>query len=287
MTIQIPRRLLTKTLMLAGKLTLSNSPNNFSSKFVSTNQPILIGGCARSGTTLLRLMLNSHKNIAGGRESWLFVSRKIDQELLAKDFDMPLSKINEIFGESQCRASFIDLFFEEYLKRNTGDRWAEKTPKNVHMLGYISKHFPRFKFIHLVRDGRDVVCSLREKRVNLSLKQCVGRWLKDVQSGLKYRDEPWYLEVKYENLVSDTRTVMEQILDFIGEPWDETVLEHYKDDKTIENFSAKQTRPENFEKLQSPVNTTSVSRWKKDLSQKDIDYCNKRMQTLLSKLEYI
>ena len=171
--------------------------------YVSDSSPIVVGGCARSGTTLMRVILDSHPNICCGPESNLFYPGRRGLETLASRFDLPLDLLRGILKESHSQAQFIDMFFAEYSSVTGKPKWAEKSPRNILVLDYIFEHFPKARFIHMIRDGRDTVCSLRTiprrevvdgKLVDINTRNplgpCIKRWLRDVRAGQAYRGDP-------------------------------------------------------------------------------------------------
>ena len=128
-------------------------------------------------------------------------------------------------------------FFELVAARRGKRRWAEKTPLNVRHLAWIFRHFPNARFIHVLRDGRDVVCSLRSHPVrrfvdgawasvpqNRSVASCIRQWLTLTGEGMRWRADPRYLEVRYEDLVQDPEATMRRVMAFVGEPFDEAWL---------------------------------------------------------------
>ena len=95
------------------------------------------------------------------------------------------------------------------------------------------QRFPEARFIHVVRDGRDVVCSMRQHpdrrwvdgawvKVHrpLSLEQYAERWVADTEAGVAHRGDPRYLEVRYEDLVQDPLAVLRGLLMDLGEAFD-------------------------------------------------------------------
>ena len=241
---------------------------------VSAAPAIIIGGCVRSGTTLMRAMLDSHPNIAIGPESWLFVYR-VDYRVLAEEYAMSDDDVYMLCTRSTCLSHFIDQFFETYAERMGKPRWGEKSPTNVLRLKYIWRHFPKAKFIHMIRDGRDVVCSIESQHTRLrtdgfriadrSLKQRIAVWREHVAAGMRWRGDQRYVEVKYENLAQAPRKTMEKVLDFLGEPWSEDVLRAHEIQRNHPHIANEQGTPE----VRMPIFGTSVGRWRTELSERD------------------
>lgn len=240
---------------------IRNTAEWFGGNYVSETRPILIGGCARSGTTLLRVMLDSHRSLCGGPESWLFVLSKINLRDLSQQFEIPLSDLTNIYHRAGSRTEFIDLFFAEYSRLKEKERWVDKTPKNITRLPLIFRAFPNVKFIHMIRDGRDVVCSLMPKK-GVSAEAAITRWVSDIEASRPYWSDPRLLEIRYEALVFDPKETLEKILDFVEEPWDDNVLRYYQIPRDVSKLSGNPG-------TKKPLDTSSVGRWKQDLSQEE------------------
>lgn len=262
--------------------------------YVSDTPAIIVGGCIRSGTTLLRTMLDSHPNVAAGPETWLFVGRHADGfPWLADEYGLSREYVREMAASSPSLPEFIERFLGEYAERMGKGRWAEKSPGNVMRLGYIFRHYPRAKFIHVIRDGRDVVCSIVSQRERLR-KQGIDTpvdgttadrirfWLRAVHAGLAWRGDPRYLEVSYESLVHNPEAEARRVLDFIGEPWCDDVLNANEVQKTRTQRINEYGTPE----VHKPIFKGSIGRWQSDLSPADIAVCHRIGGKLLAQLGY-
>lgn len=266
-------------------------------------EPIIIGGCGRSGTTLMRVMLDSHPDVCCGPESDLFDPKfrqlnEVSDELwskLAWKFDIDINEIRRILKRSFTHGEFVKLFFLEYVARTGKRRWAEKTPRNVHMLDYVFETFPNAKFIHVVRDGRDVVCSLRthprHKVVNGELvptgivnpiNECLRRWVNDVSAGLKYRGHPRYIEIRYEDLVIHPETTTRKLFEFLEINWIKDVINFHQ----VKTSSRDVTKfPQNPEASQ-PLQDNAIGRWKEDLTPSELAFIEQNDNGLLALLGY-
>ena len=265
----------------------------------SDDNPIIIGGCARSGTTLMRVMLDSHPNIYCGPESLLFrpirIKTKRRMRWLSWKFDVPYEQIKNQVVSSSCLAEFIEKYFKTLAASFGKPRWGEKTPTNVRRIGYIFKHFPNARFIHMIRDGRDTSCSLKHfpKRkivngkvipveTNNPLERCIDRWVNDIRQGRDYLDDPRYMEVKYEELVIQQSDTVRNILKFINEPWDDKIQNYYNIESPSRDISK---FPQNIEATQPPY-TRSIGRWRDEFSEKDIVLFKELAGDLLVELGY-
>lgn len=269
--------------------------NRFDTNYTSDAEPVVVGGCARSGTTLVRVILDSHRNLCCGPESGLFFRKRTVPTRLVDIFDLPRPKVTRLARESGSRAEFIDGFFELYARRSGKQRWAEKSPRNVQALDYIFRSFPKARFIHVIRDGRDVACSLRTfprhevvegELVPLEtrnpLEPGIERWVSDIAAALPYRSDPRYLEIRYEDVVANTRETIAKVLEFVGEPWDEGVLRHAE----VESSSRDVTKfPQNPE-AKKPVTDESIGRWKRDLTPDEREVFNELAGGLLVEMGY-
>lgn len=188
--------------------------------------PVFIVGCQGSGTTLLRLMLDSHPNLSCGPETRFLV----DLEKVVGDQWERMA----LFGLSKQEwleriASFFAGVHSEYAARRGKSRWVDKTPRYALCLPFIDQLFPEAQIVHVIRDGRDVVASHRRRWGVLSSLRAVEKWRRYIaaaRSSPQAADPSRYTEVRYEDLVRDADATMRALLDFLGEPWDESVLRH-------------------------------------------------------------
>ncbi len=256
---------------------------------------VVLAGCERSGSTLLRLMLDSHSQIVAGPITHLFMPVLIDIEQLATHYELGAEQLRHLHAVSGSRSEFIDKFRTVLLRRNGGSLWVDKTPRNVHRLAYILKHFPNAKFLHLIRDGRDTICSLRTHRkrilvngdVQLSgivmpLQVCIDRWCQAVNDGLRYTDHPNLMEVRYEALVTNTEATLRRVCAFLEVAFEPGLLTYYRikgpgrDPRLF---------PYNREAMR-PVFTHSIGRWKRELSTDELAIILPAIRFLQERLGY-
>jgi hypothetical protein len=261
----------------------------------SAFRPVVLGGCGRSGTTLLRMMLDSHARICCGPESSVFRRRAIDPEALAARFGLAPADVRRIHAAAPSRPAFIEDFAGLCMAAAGKQRWAEKTPRNIGRIGEIFRCFPEARFVHVLRDGRDVACSLRthprHKVVNgelvplgtwKAIAGCARRWVRDIEGSRRWWDDPRFLTVRYEDLVLEPRPALARLLAHVGEPWDEAMLQHARAESPFRDATRFAQNPEAL----GAVSTASLGRWQRDLDPRDRDTFKRIAGPLLVELGY-
>ncbi len=205
----------------------------------AVDDPIFITGSGRSGTTLLRMMLNAHPDIHISNEAayylhalrattsgeWLrayqrtvsFAWMKFSQNEIERQVPRGLPR-HEIF---KAIDALMRLKAGHYGKKRYGD----KMPGYGWRLGRILADFPKARVIHVVRDPIATVASL--KRMPWAPRSIVlnSLMLAGHQARMeKYRDR--ILEVRLEDLLDSPECVMRKSLEFVGVEWDDRVLRH-------------------------------------------------------------
>lgn len=210
-----------------------------------------IVGAQRSGTTMLRLMLNAHRRLAipfetaflsayealGGDalDSPEAVAAALD--LLAED---PWTKKGGIIADRErvlahpirSYADLLRAVFGEYARARGKPRWGIKTPGYVENLDALWKLFPGCRIVHIVRDGRDVALSLgRVSWGSSHIPRIAEDWKWKTLLGRKMGAMigAHYLEVHYEDLVRDPGPALRRICEFLGEDYDPAMLEYHHD----------------------------------------------------------
>lgn len=212
-----------------------------------SEEPILVGGCGRSGTTLLLSLLSAHPHVfACPKELGLFNHSKVN-------------------AEGEVKPKRIDRLYRTLLFNSipkTAERWCEKSPSNVHHISEIDAYFNgNFKFIHLIRDGRDVVLSVHPTAPDRYWVE-PERWVRDVKAGLAYRHHPNVLTIKYENLITDFENTLQTICKFANLPLTDEVLHWHRHAKVRKNSAY-------FSSVEA-LHDKSVEKWKEPKAQSRI-----------------
>jgi hypothetical protein len=188
--------------------------------------PILIIGSARSGTTMLRLILDSHPRISCGEETHFLQTMEpvVGRNWrLVERYGFPRSWWTERL------AVFYGDAMAEYATRRGKQRWADKDPSNTLLQPFLEELFPTAQYIHLLRDGHDVVASHRDRwGYRSGVRAARGVWRRYVEAaqalGRRLPPERFH-ELRYEALVVDPEPQLRALFEFLGEDWDPAVLE--------------------------------------------------------------
>lgn len=190
------------------------------------HRPIFIVGCQRSGTTLLRLILDAHPRLSVGPES-----RFLDDLAKVTGDDWP--RIEPYgFPKDYFNEKFADMFHDfhmDYAARRGKARWGDKSPRYTLHIPFLDALFPNCQVIHVIRDGRDVVSSHRQRWGYASAYKATAKWQRYIEAARAAGatlGPARFAEVRYEALVADPEPELRRLLDFLGEPWDDAVLHH-------------------------------------------------------------
>jgi protein-tyrosine sulfotransferase len=246
------------------------------------NGLVVVGGAARSGTTMLRSILGRHPMIASGPETTVFLKRITSPCHLSQRLGWAPGSVASLQRRSFSQVEFIEQFYEAVQARTGRSIWLEKTPANVFRFGFVRRSFPNAKLIHVVRDGRDAVCSLRsqpwskvgshiERTSAEAYRKCARLWVASVRAGLAHRNDPNYFEVRYEDLISHPVETLSRLLEFLELPWSDRLLDEEVATSFTE-FSAdwptdvRQSFERDFIAANGRMFPDSVGRWRRDLS---------------------
>ncbi len=230
-----------------------------------TEPPILIGGCGRSGTTILLSIVSAHPQVfACPKELGLFNKIKYD-------------------AEGNPGPHRIDRLYRAVLTskvKKTASRFVEKSPSNVKQIEVIDQYFKEYKFIHIIRDGRDVVLSIHPTDKS---KYWVDpeRWVHDVSAGLEHLHNPHVLTIFYEDLMQNYQETMRQICQHCNLPLTPEI-ENWFEHTTVKKNKA-------YHGGVNKINTRSIGKWQapehQERVQELLDYPG--AQELLEKLGYL
>ncbi len=198
---------------------------------------IFVGGCERSGTSLVQKVLACHSRIAGGPEL-VFTGRiaELYRQMSASYPPEYAARIEAFYDREELAEAFRSFFarlFRRVLEHKPGARYlSEKTPSNIFAAAQLLEIFPDSRFIHVIRDGRDVLASHRDvkqrfensgraswNRAGFRTHRICARWNRAAAIHFELTDQPRlagrYLAIRYENLVRNPSTTLEAVFDFL------------------------------------------------------------------------
>jgi len=212
--------------------------------------PFFIIGAQRSGTTMLRLMMNAHPDICVPFES-VFISEfygrlgeygplhvasnveKLLDDIRQHDFVIRGNLIPSpdavLALKPRSYAALVDAVFTCLAADEGKQRWGDKTPSYVTEIDVLNQLFPACRVIHLVRDGRDVALSLRRVSwgsANLPAVARDWRWRTFVAHKTGRMLGSRFLEVRYEDLVEAPASTPRHICSHVGVEFHPDMLEY-------------------------------------------------------------
>ena len=253
--------------------------------------PIIIGGFYRSGTTLLRRLLDSHPNICCGPEVKFF--RDFYGNYLKDDL-AHIRLFSTIRTTGLDDGTLLEIFGKAFItchelasRRSGKSRWADKNPENVL---YLDQWYTLFNgdfiFVNVIRNPLDTLASLNEagfkKTIPKKFVQKVALFDEYLDKAFSFIDThpDMSFTLRYEDLVTNPQEVLSTLLVYLGEPYDEVMLRDFfsHDRKSgIEDRKVAKTRS---------IHSHSIGRWKKDLSKRQIRICKKHLGFWIDRLKY-
>jgi len=209
-------------------------------------------GVGRSGTTLLRLMLDAHPALAippethflpvlielfadGAEPSGGDLVAAVQTHAGWRDFGMDEAELQALFAEGGGAAHSIRAFFAAYAARHSKTRWGDKTPVYIESIAQIGATLgDQARFVHLIRDGRDVAVSrgaraVKRGREATPAAEEAETWKGRIEGARAQAAEvEHYLELRYEDLIGDPEATLRKVCDFIAIDFDSAMLDYHE-----------------------------------------------------------
>jgi hypothetical protein len=255
--------------------------------------PLFILGTERSGSNLLRLILNSHPRIAIPHPPHIVryftpleplygdlsqdacfrrlvadILRLLDTHIYA--WDIPIDA-DAVAREAEPRNTFgvYVALYEQYRAHQGKARWGCKSTFMVDHVDTILTRFPDARLILLVRDPRDVAVSSRKSVFSTFHPWYTAQlWRDNQRAGLRWLDALPNTQIHllhYERLVADPEGCVRRLCDFLGEEFDMGMLRFFETDEAQKSASLS----ESWSNTGRPVSQASVAQWREGLSDRE------------------
>lgn len=253
-----------------------------------TANPIFIVGAPRSGTSLLRNILNRHPSIGLCDETYFFYyvfSRKrafgdladeqnrayLIKQYIATTRMKGLGMNSDLLQDTLMREGldyghFFLSLIKFYASQSEKSRYGEKTPQHTVFATTLFRWYPKAKHIHLIRDPRDVVASLIRMPWGSKNPMINARiWVNSIRAMEPIMGTHAYLRVYYENLVNQPAEELERICKFINEDYVPVMLNVSKDP-----FSTESNLEWWFQRAKQPLDQSRLGKWRDELSSEQV-----------------
>jgi Sulfotransferase family len=282
-----------------------------------TPAPFIVG-VGRSGTTLLRLMLDAHPDLAIPAETHFLAD-----VLRVEAGDLTRERFFRIATEAPSWANFgmaaevfrdtLDhvqpfsasgatrAFYELYARLHAKNRWGDKTPPYRASMSGIARLLPEAHFIHLIRDGRDAALSYRGLWFGPGddVAAQAGFWVEQINlaraqaAGLRH-----YLEIRYEKLVREPEATLRRICAYLDLPYRATMLDYHRfaADRHAELKSPigpptdthrdVEAYRDIFHRTRQPPDPSRIGRWRAEMTEEERRTYEGIAGALLRELDY-
>jgi hypothetical protein len=273
-----------------------------------SDRPIIVLGCPRSGTTLLQVMLHSHPRIAippetrfllpAYRERLRFgdLSETANRRALA-DFivrtkghrfaDLGLDRgatVEEIVGGPPTLGSAVGIVLRAYAERFGRPRWGDKRPAYYNYIDVVMRLFPDAKIVHVVRDPRDCVASLKRMPWwRTDSYHSVAAWAQSIDNTERAM-HAWpgtVTRVQYERLVSEPEPELKALCDELGEEYEPAMAAPER----LAEMAVPERKHWHSNTRVGPT-TMRVGRWKDDLEPWEASLCETVLEERMTRFGY-
>ena len=203
--------------------------------------PIFVVGAARSGTTWVHDILTAHPAVAGAYETWLFTNKNgLVSLFTGAHWPKKPSGLGRLLSREELVAHVREFATSVlcHAMQPEHRHLVEKSPSHIYVMPLIFEVFPNGRFIHVIRDGRDVSVSVRA-----AARSWVPAWRSSFGASIRTSSRAWreairiarrdstqfgsqYMEIRYEELRSAPQEGYARLFEFCGIPCDQDRLNH-------------------------------------------------------------
>lgn len=232
--------------------------------------PIFVVGCGHSGTSLMLRMLDAHSNLLAIPEETGILQAERNRKVILWKFHRTCKRI----------------------KLTTHQRFLEKTPRHIYAIQKIFEVFPNAQIILMLRDGRDVACSIKNRYGDF--EKGVDRWITDNEIARIFWNHPKVYVQKLEDLQQQPAESLKKITSFLAEPFELEMLNYYQEKKNyyadaLQYSSGTKGEEDHKVRRNWQINQPlikSTSRWEKEMTPSEKALFKKKAQYLLEEFGY-
>jgi Sulfotransferase family len=265
-------------------------------------------GCGRSGTTLFRAIFDSHPRMSIPGESHVlavllrrrhryermgFQTAEFLDDVLAnrpfrRNWNLPETELRNSMMSAPPRdtADGIRRMFSFHAELAGKDRYGDKTPAHVLHIPMLASIFPESRFVHIIRDGRDVALSYVDVAWGpRSVEEAALRWKRFVGAGRQAAvalGSSRYREVRYEDFLRDPEATVRSLCPYLDLEFEDSMLSYFNRAETLIGSSR---YPESHQHLKLPP-TTGLRDWRTDMSRGNVEMFEALAGDQLSELGY-
>merc|ERR1719220_790453 len=256
--------------IVSSRKTVHVSPDGKVYEYDRNSPIVFIGGVPRSGTTLMRAMLDAHPEVRCGEET-----RVVPRILQMRAHWMKSTKESMRLEEAGLNGDVLDSALSSFILEvvakhgEPAPRLCNKDPFTLKSGTYLRRLFPKGKFLFMVRDGRATVHSIITRKVTItgfdlkSYRRSLTKWNAAISAMNDQCEElgsDYCLKVYYEQLVLHPRKWLTKILKFLDLPWTEEVMHHEKQINKPHGISLSKVE-RSSDQVVKPVNLEALSKW--------------------------
>lgn len=263
----------------------------------------------RSGSNFLTSLMNGHPDVSAPPPSHLFrlfcqnihrygnTDHRHTWELLCEDFliafESTLGKWNtspgllELVGQSRRLDALLRYVYEKEARNDAANLCFVKENKVYDLMTFLTEWFPLAKFVHLVRDPRDVAASLLNTRsMEGGVRRATSMWQHDQEKTTallldkEYSDK--FCTVRYEDILLDPETELGRLCDHIQREFSLKMLDFHMDDRVVKNA----LRIEAWSNLKKGILSSNAGKYQNTLSPTDIAYVEQKCAKLMNYYGY-
>ena len=252
-------------------------------------KPLFLIGAPRSGTTILTKLLNAHSRIVLTNETAVFLQLNdmINKSRIGAKAGIPFGKSYNHLWSHHLRTNakqLIESYYEQIVLQENKENlayWGEKHPHLSNCLPFVSELYPEAMYVYVVRDPRDVACSLAEMN-GVPIRQAIDGWKlfsRKYEAFIKSIPSERLKVIKYEDLVYDYGVALADLFEALNLDMDDSSEQYLTMNKNKDSHRPDSVRTFDYSEK-------SVGRWSRDMSHEDHEYVHSKCSDFVNTYDY-